>query len=61
MGGSAVCWCRRPIIRVIELNNRALYQYGVGGGGGGMSTKKNSRQLSLSTFDLKVCVIILVL
>ena len=40
--GSAVCWCRRPIIRFIELNSRALYQYGVGGGGGYVDKKKYS-------------------
>ena len=34
-GWGCVVFCFRClIIRVIELKNRALYQYGVGGGGG---------------------------
>ena len=39
--GSAVRRCCCQIIRVIALNSRALYQYGVGGGGGMSIKKKN--------------------
>ena len=50
MGWQCSSWVSGLIIRIIELKNRALSQYRVGGGGGGggcLSIKKKIRQQPL--------------
>ena len=37
MGWQRSPWVSGLIVRIIELKNKALSQYGVGGGGGGLS------------------------